>query len=103
MVSPPHRVLVVSLLCVGGGVLDVDRSAHWGWTLGKTGPLGTALRFFCHPTGFNTVVLLKGTPSPPPLPPGLVPPISKPPPGFSSFLPSSHSACVPSPTTTMKA
>lgn len=55
------------------------------------------------PPGFNTVVLLKGTPSPPPLPPGLVPPISKPPPGFSSFLPSSHSACVPSPTTTMKA
>ncbi|XP_059125742.1 E3 ubiquitin-protein ligase ZNF598 [Peromyscus eremicus] len=55
------------------------------------------------PPGFNTVVLLKGTPSPPPLPPGLVPPISKPPPGFSSFLPSSHSTCVPSPTTTMKA
>ncbi|XP_036052987.1 E3 ubiquitin-protein ligase ZNF598 isoform X2 [Onychomys torridus] len=56
------------------------------------------------PPGFNTVVLLKGTPSPPPLPPGLVPAISKPPPGFSSFLPSSHSTCVPSPTTTtMKA
>ncbi|XP_027280765.1 E3 ubiquitin-protein ligase ZNF598 isoform X3 [Cricetulus griseus] len=56
------------------------------------------------PPGFNTVVLLKGTAPPPPLPPGLVPPISKPPPGFSSFLPSSHSTCVPSPTTTtMKA
>ncbi|KAL1780065.1 zinc finger protein 598 [Sigmodon hispidus] len=52
------------------------------------------------PPGFNTAVL---TPSPPPLPPGLVPPVSKPPPGFSSFLPSSHSTCVPTPTTTMKA
>ncbi|CAH6786658.1 E3 ubiquitin-protein ligase ZNF598 isoform X3 [Phodopus roborovskii] len=55
------------------------------------------------PPGFNTVVLLKGTAPPPSLPPGLVPPVSKPPPGFSSFLPSSHSTCVPSPTTTVKA
>ncbi|EPY88944.1 zinc finger protein 598 [Camelus ferus] len=51
--------------------------------------------------GFNTVVLLKGTPPPPP--PGLVPPISKPPPGFSGLLPSPHPACVPSTTTTTKA
>ncbi|XP_021500430.1 E3 ubiquitin-protein ligase ZNF598 isoform X1 [Meriones unguiculatus] len=55
------------------------------------------------PPGFSTVLLLKGTPPPPPPPPGLVPPVSKPPPGFSSFLPGSHPACVPSPTTTMKA
>ncbi|XP_012997541.1 E3 ubiquitin-protein ligase ZNF598 isoform X1 [Cavia porcellus] len=53
------------------------------------------------PPGFNTVVLLKGTPPPP----GLMPPINKPPPGFSSFLPGPHTACVPSPptTTTVKA
>ncbi|XP_029413604.1 E3 ubiquitin-protein ligase ZNF598 isoform X2 [Nannospalax galili] len=55
------------------------------------------------PPGFNTVVLLKGTPPPPLPPPGLVPPVSKPPPGFSNLLPSPHPACVPSPTTTMKA
>ncbi|XP_028008760.2 E3 ubiquitin-protein ligase ZNF598 isoform X4 [Eptesicus fuscus] len=52
------------------------------------------------PPGFSTVVLLKGTPPPPP--PGLVPQVSKPPPGFSG-LPSPHPACVPSTTTTTKA
>lgn len=52
------------------------------------------------PTGFNTVVLLKGTPPPPP--PGLVPAVSKPPPGFSSLLPSPHSACIPTTATTTK-
>ncbi|XP_036082115.1 E3 ubiquitin-protein ligase ZNF598 isoform X1 [Rousettus aegyptiacus] len=53
------------------------------------------------PPGFSTVVLLKGTPPPPP--PGLVPSVSKPPPGFSGLLPSPHPACVPSTTTTTKA
>ncbi|XP_061008528.1 E3 ubiquitin-protein ligase ZNF598 isoform X1 [Dama dama] len=51
------------------------------------------------PPGFNTVVLLKGTPPPP----GLAPPVSKPPPGFSSLPSSPHPACVPSTTTTTKA
>ncbi|KAM8777719.1 E3 ubiquitin-protein ligase ZNF598 isoform 1-T1 [Rhynchonycteris naso] len=49
------------------------------------------------PPGFSSVVLLKGTPPPPP--PGLVPSVSKPPPGFSG-LPSTHPACVSSTTTT---
>lgn len=45
------------------------------------------------------MVLLKGTPPPP----GLAPPVSKPPPGFSGLPSSPHTACVPSTTTTTKA
>ncbi|XP_006874016.1 PREDICTED: zinc finger protein 598 [Chrysochloris asiatica] len=46
------------------------------------------------PPGFNTVVLLKGAPPPPP--PGLVPTVSKPPPGFSGLVSSTQPVCVSS-------
>ena len=53
------------------------------------------------PSGFNTVVLLKGAPPPPP--PGLAPPVSKPPPGFCRLLPGPSPVCVPSTTAAAKA